>query len=246
MPVANRVGRLLLDLVLPPLCLRCGTVVDEPQALCAACWGAITFLSSPCCETCGVPFPHPLPDGSRCAGCLQRRPHFDRARSAFVYDDASRLLVVGFKNADRIDATRAYAAWLVRAGGSDLRRVDLIVPVPLHRYRLWRRRYNQSALLAQAVARQVGIPYRPDVLVRRRATPSQGGLSRAARARNVRAAFWVPRPARTEISGQAVALIDDVFTTGATVEECARTLRAAGARSVFVLTLARVIRDLPG
>lgn len=241
-PLAHRVGRLVLDLVLPPLCLRCGTVVDEPRALCGGCWSAITFLGPPCCETCGVPFPYPMPAGSQCGACLQHTPAFDRARSALLYDDAARPLVLGFKHADRIHATRAYAAWMVRAGRDVLRDADLVVPVPLHRFRLWQRRYNQSALLAQALARETGLPYRPDILVRRRRTPSQGGLGRAARARNVRAAFRVGRAAKTLIDGRAIVLIDDVITTGATAEECARTLKAAGAAAVFVITLARALR----
>lgn len=244
-PVASRIGRRVLDFVLPPLCLRCGAVVDAPRALCAACWGAIRFLGPPCCDICGVPFPHPMPAGSLCAACLRRRPAFERARSAFSYNDASRALVLGFKNADRIHAARAYGSWMVRAGRDLLRDADCVVPVPLHRRRLWRRRYNQSALLAQAVAREAGLPYRPDMIVRWRPTPSQGGLGRAQRARNVRAAFRIARAAHEDVAGRVVVLVDDVFTTGATAEECARTLKAAGAGAVAVLTLARVVRD-PG
>jgi len=240
-PLAHRVGRLVLDLVLPPLCLRCGTVVEEPRALCAACWNAITFLGPPCCDGCGLPFPHPMPEGSRCGACLARRPAFDRARSALLYDDASRPLVLGFKHADRIHATRAYAAWMARAGRDILGGCELVLPVPLHRFRLWHRRYNQSALLAQALARETGLPYRPDILFRRRRTRSQGGLGRAERARNVRAAFRVDAAARTWVAGRRIVLVDDVLTTGATAEECARTLKAAGASQVVVITLARVL-----
>lgn len=242
-PFAHRIGRVILDLVLPPLCLRCGAVIDEPQALCAGCWSAVTFLGPPCCETCGIPFPYPMPEGSQCAPCLARKPAFDRARSAVLYDDAARALVLGFKHADRIHATRAYATWMARAGRDLLGNADLVVPVPLHRFRLWQRRYNQSALLAQALARKAGLPYRPDLLLRRRRTPSQGGLSRAERARNVRSAFRIGGSAKGAIEGRTIVLVDDVLTTGATASECAKTLKAAGAGAVHVITLARVPFD---
>jgi ComF family protein len=160
----------------------------------------------------------------------------------FVYDDASRGLVVGFKHADRTFAVPAFGAWLARAGAELVGDGDVIVPVSLHRWRLAARRYNQAALLAQSLARYTGGACAVDALRRLRPTPSQGGLGRLARARNVRGAFAVPPSRRGLVDGRRVLLVDDVLTTGATVEAASRALLAAGARAVDVLTLARVVR----
>ena len=165
---------------------------------------------------------------------------FARARSVLVYDDASRPLILGFKHGDQTHAAAAFGNWLARAGSEMLAEADLVVPVPLHRWRLFRRRFNQAALLGKAVARRAGVRCVPDLLVRGRATPSQGGLSRSGRQRNVKGAFAV-RPKRLrDVTGARIVLIDDVLTTGATVSECARVLLRAGAARVDVLTLARV------
>ncbi|MBB4265266.1 ComF family protein [Roseospira visakhapatnamensis] len=250
----QRVLRSLLDLVLPPRCLNCGDLVAEPGALCGACFAAAAFITAPLCDRCGTPFADALGDPGEtggaiggavggdaviCRSCRRRPPAYNRSRAVLVYDDHSRALVLAFKHGDRTDAARPLAAWMARAGAPLLASTDLIVPVPLHRWRLWRRRYNQAALLARALARRSGRPWDPLALARRRATPSQGGLGRPGRVANVRGAFRVPDPAR--VAGRRVLLVDDVLTTGATVEECARVLRRAGALTVDVLTLARVV-----
>ncbi|MEI9983911.1 MAG: ComF family protein [Aliidongia sp.] len=242
-----RLGRGLLDLVLPPRCILCQGRVDAPGTLCAPCWRGISFLGEPCCSCCGLPFPYEAGPGEiLCAGCLAHRPRFDRARSVFVYDDHSRGLVLALKHGDRLQSVPAFGQWLARAGAALLAEADLIVPVPLHWTRLWRRRYNQSALLAQAACaawRRQGRPgpvVMPDLLLRRRRTPSQGRRTRIQRAENVRGAFRLKRGA--DIQGRRVLLIDDVLTSGATVEECARVLHRAGAARVDVLTLARAVR----
>lgn len=232
-----------LDLVLPPQCLGCGAIVEGDAALCAPCFSHIRFLSAPLCAACGYPFEVGTPNVENlCGACARSRPSFDRARAVFAYDEASRGLVIGFKHADRTHGAPAFARWLARAGADLLPDCDVITPVPLHRWRLWARRYNQSALLALALARLAGRPCVPDLLVRTRATPSQGRLGRQARMRNVRRAFAVPPRRAALAAGRRVLLVDDVYTTGATVEEAARTLRAAGAAKVDVLTLARVVR----
>jgi ComF family protein len=177
-------------------------------------------------------------------------PAYDRARSVLAYDEHSRGLVLGFKHGDRLEGAAAFAAWMARAGAELLTEVDLIAPVPLHRRRLFHRRYNQSAILALAIGRYTGRPVAVDLLRRIRPTPSQGGLSPAGRARNVRGAFAVNQRALAKLgngalAGRRVLLVDDVLTTGATVSTCTRVLRRAGAGGVDVLTLSRVVRPLP-
>jgi ComF family protein len=194
----------------------------------------------PLCECCGLPFAYQVAARSRCAACIASPPAFDRARAVLVYDDASRRLVLGFKHADRLEPVPAFGRWLARAGAELTEAADLIAPVPLHRWRLFRRRYNQAALLAQALGRVAGCPVAPDLLVRRRSTPSQGGLGRAGRRRNVAGAFALRSGRDAQVRGRRILLIDDVHTTGATLGECARVLRRAGAASVDALTLARV------
>lgn len=238
----GRLARTALDAVLPPQCLACKAVVAEPGALCAACWSKVRFLAPPQCARCGVPFENIVPpDGTLCGGCLAHPPGYDRARAAFRYDDGSRGLVLAFKHGDRTDAASAYGRWLLRAGADLVAGADVIAPVPLHWTRLFWRRYNQAALLAAALGRIAGKTVVPDLLVRRRRTPSQGTLTRAERARNVRGAFAVAPRRAAAVSGARVLLIDDVMTTGATVEAAAAALRRAGAAAVDVLTLARVV-----
>jgi ComF family protein len=244
-------GRRLLDVILPPHCLACGGAVIEPGSLCPPCWDAVTFLGPPACACCGTPFEYDAGAGALCAACIRRRPVYQRARAVLVYDDASRGMILGFKHGDRTEAAPAFGRWLARAGADLVAEADIIAPVPLHWTRFWRRRYNQSALLAQALARAVRqggqqggrhLPVIPDLLVRRRRTPSQGGLGATARLRNVRGAFRVKPRFQARLRGARVLLVDDVFTTGATVETCARVLLRAGAGAVDVLTLARVAR----
>lgn len=240
---AKAAGRRVMDVLLPPRCLACGVIVAADGSLCPACWSEIGFIAPPCCARCGMPFAFDAGQGSQCGECARRPPAFERARSALRYDDASRPLILGFKHADRTHAAPAYAAWMARAAGPMLAEADLIVPVPLHWTRLLRRRYNQAALLALALGRIAGKPAVPDALVRLRRTPSQGGLRRLGRFRNVAGVFAVHPGRRARIAGRRVLLVDDVLTTGATVEACVRALRAAGAGAVDVVTLARVVRD---
>ena len=236
----------LLDLVLPPRCVGCGQGLvggAEAGALCAGCWSAIAFLAPPFCRRCGYPFEVELGADELCPACRTAPPVFDRARAVFRYDAGSRALLLSFKHADRTDLAPAFGRWLARAGAELLAEADLVTPVPLHWTRLFARRYNQAGLLAQAAARQAGRPFRPDLLIRRRKTAPQSA-GRAARARNVAGAFQVPPGRRPLVEGRRVLLVDDVRTTGATLEACARALKAAGASGVDVLTLAMVVRPL--
>ena len=239
-------GRAVLDAVLPPLCLGCNEIVSAPGSLCARCWQGFSFISAPHCACCGTPFVEDLGPEALCAGCLVRRPRYHRARAALVYDDQSRRLVLPFKHGDRTDIARACGGWMARAGADLLASADLVAPVPLHWRRLFMRRYNQAQLLALIVVRTAAgrrdLQLTPDLLRRQRWTGSQAGLRAKERRRNVREAFdvhpkWLPL-----VAGKTVLLVDDVLTTGATVEACARALQRAGVPRVDVLTLARVVR----
>lgn len=236
----KNIARALADLLFPPLCMSCRVPVGE-EGLCAACWSGITFLDGPACACCGLPFPVALEGENFCAACLARKPAFDSARAIMAYDDNSRAAILALKHADRLELVPGFARWLSRGGQGVLAGCDVIVPVPLHRLRLWQRRYNQSAELARRMAAARNIAADPFALAKTRATPSQGAMASAkARRRNVQRAFQVPDPAR--VRGRNVLLLDDVLTTGATAEACARALKRAGAASVHVLALARVVK----
>jgi ComF family protein len=239
---AAPLARSILNAVLPVRCMACGATVSDDGALCASCWDTLRFLGPPACACCGYPFEYEAPSQSLCASCTRQLPQYDRARAVFAYDDFSRSLILTFKHADRTHQAPSFGRWLARAGSELLGDADLIVPVPLHRWRLFHRRYNQSALLAQALGRESGKRVAVDLMTRRRRTPPQGRMSRAARIRNVRAAFAVREEWRERLRDARILLLDDVLTTGATVEECARVLKRGGAATVDVLTLARVIR----
>jgi ComF family protein len=242
---ANLSGQ-ALDLVLPPRCPATGEVVDRPGMLAPAFWRDLTFINAPFCACCGMPFPLDLDAGAGdilCGACLAHPFDFDRARAAVVYNDASRRLILGFKYGDRLHAITTFTPWLMRAGSALIRESDVIVPVPLHRRRLWQRRFNQSALLARGLSGATGKPALYHALRRLHHTPPQKGLTRHQRQKNVATAFGIAPACKNKIAGRRVLLIDDVFTSGATLNACARALRDAGATHVAVLTLARVTRE---
>ena len=244
LPAFTRKGvGVALDLLFPPLCVACRARVSEPHSLCAACWSDVSFIEGALCAACGAPFDvDPGPD-TVCGGCHARAHDFARARALFRYDDASKPLLLTFKYGDRLDSAPAFARWLERTGQALLGEADLLIPVPLHRWRLWRRRYNQAAILAARLAKLAARPCDPLALIRKRPTPSQSEMPSAkARRRNVLGAFAVPKGKIAAVKGRNMLLIDDVFTTGATLDACARALKRAGAARVDALTLARVVR----
>ncbi|MFG1377604.1 ComF family protein [Xanthobacter autotrophicus] len=234
-------GSGLLGLALPPTCIACGGITGMAGGLCGPCWGRLAFISRPFCERTGAPFAHD-PGGARIsAQALDDPPAFDRARAAVTFNDVARDLVHKLKYADRLDVAAPLARLMAQAGADVIASADLIVPVPLHPFRLWRRRFNQAALLGRHLAATTSIPQRTDVLARRRSTPSQTALGRAERRANVAGAFVACGIAASHLDGRRVLLVDDVFTTGATLDACARVLRRAGASGVDALTFARVV-----
>jgi ComF family protein len=235
-----RVGsRLIADFLLPPQCLACRARVMEPATLCAGCWRQLSFLTEPCCDRRGVPFAYDPGEGIVSAAALANPPVWDRARAPVRFDEQSRRLVHDLKYRDRHEVAALMGRLMAVAGRSLMEESDFVVPVPLFRWRLWRRRYNQSALLARQLYRP-DLPNRPDLLQRSRATAAQVGLGYRERQANVRGAFRVPQSALREIAGTTILLIDDVITSGATANACAAALKAAGARRVNVLAFALV------
>lgn len=230
-----------LDFLFPPQCVSCNILVPVHGTLCLTCWQGIHFIADPMCECCGLPFEYAYEGQGLCGDCLRERPPFARARAAFCYDEHSKRLILSLKYHDQLHLAPTYGLWLCKAGSGLITGSDLIVPVPLHWRRFIGRRYNQSAVLAQAIGKHSGLPMLPDALRRIRPTAPQTGLSREQRKSNVRGAFEAHPKHRERLRGKTVLLIDDVMTTGATLDYCAHALLKGGAVTVNVLTLARTV-----
>jgi ComF family protein len=236
--------RVAVDVALPPLCPSCRTPLGEGAGLCATCWSKLSLIEPPYCARLGIPFTYDPGPGLLSMEAIANPPAYDRARAAVRYDDTARALVLSLKYNDRLDLAPMLGRWMARAGRELLAGADALLPVPLHWRRLWARRFNQSAALAVAISNICGVPVQHDALKRMRATPQQVGLSKTERAGNVQGAFRVPADKKAVVAGRRLVLIDDVLTSGATVDACARTLLRAGAAHVDVLVFARVVAPL--
>jgi len=218
------------------MCGLCHERVSENATLCPKCFSELRFITKPYCKICGRPFELDVIGEAVCVECLKSPPVFKKARSVMVYDETAKKLILSFKNGDRLDLVPLITKLMKRITSELMDEVDCIIPVPLHRLRLLKRRYNQSAMLARRLAKENRKEYRPDVLKRIRHTPSQGHLTANERHINVRNAFQAVKPER--IKGKTILLVDDVLTTGATANECAKVLVKAGAKQIFLLTIA--------
>jgi ComF family protein len=237
----HSIFRHVLDAALPPLCPSCREPHGDGAGLCAACWSKLSFIEPPYCARLGIPFTYDPGPGLLSMEAIAAPPAYDRARAAVRYDDIARGLVHAFKYSDRLDLAPMMGGWMVRAGRELLGEADALLPVPLHWRRLWSRRFNQSAALAGSISQATGVPVLHDALKRVRATVQQVGLTKPQRADNVQRAFRVPPECKADVAGRRLVLIDDVLTSGATVDTCARALLRAGAAHVDVLVFARVV-----
>jgi ComF family protein len=227
----------------PPVCAGCRRRVSQPGVLCGQCWPQLRLLEKPWCVVMGTPFAHDMGEGFLSAEAIADPPPFERARAAVAYSGVARQMARGLKYQDRTDLAPWMARWMLRAGAELVAEAEVIVPVPLHWRRFFRRQFNQSAELGRALAHLTGLPFAPEAVRRIKLTRQQVGLERAQREENVRAAFRVPAEAEITIAGRRVLLVDDVYTTGATVRAVTKALKRGGAGAVDVLTFARV---LPG
>ena len=229
-------ARIALDFALPPRCAGCGAIVSDVHSFCADCWRGIEFLGHSGCSTCGLPLE--ATEQTTCAACLAQPPRIARTRAAVAYDDLSRGLAIRLKYGRKIAIARTMARFMAPLVAEEGDRI--LIPVPLHRWRLWSRGFNQSALVAQELSRRLGIATDPLALRRIRRTPPLKGMSRTQRRKTVSGAFRVRD--KTAIAGKTIILVDDVLTTGSTAEACARTLKRAGAARVELVSWARVVK----
>jgi len=232
-----------LDLALPPLCPACRDPV-EGRGLCPVCWSKLSFITRPYCERLGIPFVYDPGPGILSMEAIADPPAYHRARAAVRFDEIARALVHGLKYGDRLDLAPMMGRWISHAGREILAEADALVPVPLHWRRLWARRFNQSAMLAAAISAESGVPVAGSALKRVKPTAQQVGLSRPERASNVQGAFRVPEECKAAVAGRRLVLVDDVLTSGATADGCARALLRAGAANVDVLIFARVAEPM--
>lgn len=232
----------IIDFALPPRCPICGVTVEADNRFCLACWRQLNFLAKPWCAACGLPLAFDYPGDVLCAKCLINPPMHDGVRAVVRYDERSSLIAMRLKYGTRLGLARLIAEHLQKFAGENSNNA-IIVPVPLHRSRLWLRGFNQSVLIGRELARGTGIGMDYDVIFRSKITPPLRGMNGSQRRKTVDAAFSLRGDARSSIAGKAVLLVDDVYTSGSTSNACARLLKNAGAKQVLVFCWARVISD---
>lgn len=239
--LARHALRPILDFALPPRCAGCGAITEAPHRFCLACWSALGFLGEPCCARCALPFAYGEGAQVACGRCLAEPPAYDRLRAAVAYGDIARAVALKLKYGGRPGVAETMARFMARH--LDPGAAPILAPVPLYRWRIWRRGYNQAALIARALARPVGLEARLDLVERIKPTPVLRGMNPRERREAVRGAFRLNPRHKGTLKGRAVVLVDDVYTSGATANACARILRRAGAARIDVLAWARVVKE---
>ncbi|HEY9092065.1 ComF family protein [Parasphingorhabdus sp.] len=242
MEILSALFKPVLDFALPPRCPICGIMVEADNRFCLSCWEGLDFLTAPWCASCGKPFAFEQGSGAQCAPCLTKPPEHDGVRAVVAYDDKSGLLAMRLKYGGRLGFAELIAGHMERFLDG-IGRDSLIIPVPLHRWRLWSRGFNQSVLIGRALSKRSGIAIETGLLSRKNATPPLRSMSAKQRHNIVKDAFVLAHDARARIDGKTVILVDDVYTTGSTANACARKLKAAGAERVLVFCWARVLTD---
>lgn len=240
MNLSHALFRSIVNFALPPRCPSCGVITTADQSFCFACWQKMELLGFPCCESCALPFPYEQPQGNCCGGCLANPPAHDRARAVVAYGEVARQVALKLKYGRKIGLARLIASLMERHIPEQGRENMVLVPVPLHRWRLWSRGFNQSALIAKALSRSLGINAELEILKRVKYTPPLKSMNPRQRIKVVQGAFAIDMAHRSRIAGRTVILIDDVYTSGATANGCAKVLKRAGASSVQLLCWARV------
>ena len=244
--LVRSVLRPVLDFALPPRCAGCGAITTEPHRFCLTCWSKLVFLGEPCCAVCGLPFEYAQGAGARCGACLADPPAFEWMRAAVAYGEIPRTVALKLKYGGRPGVAETMARLMQRHLPAERSEGDgepVLAPVPLHRWRIWKRGYNQAALIAELLARRAGVPACLDLLERPKSTPPLKAMNPRQRRETVRGAFRIAERHRETVRGRTVVLVDDVFTSGATVDACARVLKRAGAHRVEVLCWARVVKE---
>ena len=236
----KKLSKKILNIILPASCISCYKVIqDDKTGVCADCWKELDFITKPMCDRCGFPFDFSIEDGALCAECLAEEPKFSKMRCVFKYNDKSKKIILSLKYGDRVDSVGVLSNFMCNAADF-MDDIDVVIPVPLHRRRLLKRKYNQSALLAKAIAKKCDKKFMPESLIRVKHTKPQGHFTRATRKNNLKGAFKA-NPAH-DLSNKKVLLIDDVITTGATVNNGVKVLKKKHKNcDVYVLGLARVL-----